>query len=148
MATAASRIECTGGAPLAACRDCKYEISRTAVACPHCGAPYPAKVSWNGWGFEYKSDLTLLGLPLVHISFKYRANRTPVVANGWLAIGQFSCGIVNISQFGVGPVALSQFALAGAAISQICAAGYALCQIGLVNEGVGQIIVRISDLLG
>ncbi len=28
-------------------------------------------------------------LPLLHMSFKYRANRTPVVAKGINAIGQF-----------------------------------------------------------
>jgi hypothetical protein len=32
------------------CRECRREISEQAFACPQCGAPYPARDSWNGWG--------------------------------------------------------------------------------------------------
>jgi hypothetical protein len=52
------------------CRECKHQISEQALACPQCGAPFPAKDKWDGYGFEYKSGVTLGGLPLVHISFK------------------------------------------------------------------------------
>ncbi|HEX7533748.1 MAG TPA: hypothetical protein VF343_00700, partial [Syntrophales bacterium] len=83
------------------CRECKKEISEQAINCPYCGAPYPAKETWDGWGFKYKSQLTFWGLPLLHISFKYRPNRMPVVAKGIIAIGQFAYGIVTISQFGI-----------------------------------------------
>ena len=78
------------------CRECRREISEQAFACPHCGAPYPARESWDGWGYEYKSKLAVAGLPLLHISFKYRPNRRPVVARGIIAIGQFGCGVVCI----------------------------------------------------
>ena len=67
------------------CRPCKQPVSPDALACPACGAPYPAKPKWNGYGFEYKSETTLFGWPLVHVSFKYRPNRVPVVARGWVA---------------------------------------------------------------
>ncbi len=133
--------------PTSHCRDCQHVVSTTAVACPECGAPFPYRDTWDGYGFEWKSARTLLGLPLVHVSFKYRANRTPVVAKGWIAVGQFSAGFLNISQFGVGPFAISQFALAGVALSQICAAVVAVCQIGIVFDGFGQVIVRLKDLL-
>lgn len=132
---------------LATCRDCGHEVSTTALACPGCGAPFPYKPNWDGYGFEWKTEASLLGLPLVHISFKYRANRTPVVARGWLAIGQFSSGVVNISQFGFGPFAVSQFAVAGVALSQICTAVAAVCQIGFVYEGWGQLVWRLKDLI-
>jgi hypothetical protein len=62
------------------CRECKREVSEQAFSCPNCGAPYPAKEQWDGWGYEYKSNLSFFGLPLLHISFKYRPNRRPVVA--------------------------------------------------------------------
>ena len=71
-------------ADMADCRDCGHHVSTTAVSCPECGAPCPANADWDGWGFEYKSKASLLGLPLLHVSFKYRRNRIPVVANGWL----------------------------------------------------------------
>ena len=94
------------------CRECKQEISEQAFSCPHCGAPYPAREKWDGWGFEYKSEASLFGLTLVHISFKFRPNRVPVVAKGIIAIGQFACGIITISQFGIGIVSISQFTIA------------------------------------
>ena len=51
------------------CRECQHQVSENAFSCPGCGAPYPAKPKWDGWGFEYKSKTRLLGLPLLHISF-------------------------------------------------------------------------------
>ena len=45
------------------CRDCQREVSEQAFACPQGGAPYPARESWDGWGYEYKSELSLAGLP-------------------------------------------------------------------------------------
>ena len=60
------------------CRDCNHSISEQAQMCPHCGAPCPAKEKWNDWGFEYKTKTAILGLPLLHISFKYRTNGIPV----------------------------------------------------------------------
>ena len=130
------------------CRECKQEISEQAMSCPHCGAPFPAKDRWDGWGFEYKSRLTLWGWPLVHISFKYRPNRVPVVARGILAIGQFACGVLTISQFGIGVVSVSQFTVAGFALAQF-ALGYSiLAQIGLyVHAGRGQLVKSIMELI-
>ena len=133
--------------PTTTCRDCEVEVSTSALQCPECGAPFPYKETWDGYGYEYKSEATFLGQPLVHISFKYRPNKVPVVAQGWLAIGQFSAGFVNISQFGLGPICLSQFALAGMAISQFCASAVGIAQMGLVYDGWGQMIYKIKDLL-
>lgn len=47
------------------CRDCRHDVSEQALACPNYGAPYPAREKWDGWGFEYKTEATLFGLPLV-----------------------------------------------------------------------------------
>ena len=130
------------------CRQCQHEVSEEAVICPHCGTPYPAKEKWDGWGFEYKSKATLLGLPVLHISFKYRPNRVPVLAKGVIAIGQFACGIFTISQFGVGVVSISQFTIAAYALAQF-AFGYSLiAQIGLyIHHGQGQLVTSLSQLL-
>ena len=131
------------------CRECRREISEQAVACPQCGAPFPARETWDGWGYEYKSPLTIAGWPLLHISFKYRPNRAPVVARGIIAIGQFGCGVVCISQFGIGIVSVSQFTIAGYALAQFAIAYSLVAQFGLyVAEGRGQIVMRISELLG
>jgi hypothetical protein len=130
------------------CRECKHPVSPDAFACPGCGAPYPAKAKWDGYGFEYKSETNLFGLPLLHVSFKYRPNRMPVVAKGFIAIGQFACGGFTLSQFGVGLVSISQFTLAGFALAQFAAAYRLIAQIGLyIDEGAGQFVISFSDLL-
>ncbi len=131
------------------CRECRNEISEEAMACPKCGAPFPAREKWDGWGFEYKSKATLFGLPIVHISFKYRPNRMPVPARGIIAIGQFGCGVLAITQFGVGLFSISQFTLAGYAIAQFAIAYSLIAQIGVyVHEGRGQMVRSLSELMG
>jgi hypothetical protein len=63
-----------------------------------------------------------LGLPLLHISFKYRSNRQPVVVKGLIAIGRFACGVCPLYQFGEGFVSVSQFTIAGYAFAQFAIA--------------------------
>lgn len=131
-----------------ACRECKHQVSEQAISCPGCGAPYPAREKWDGWGFEYKSKTTILGLPLVHISFKYRANKVPVVAVGVISIGQFGAGIINISQFGIGILSISQFTVALYAVAQFALAYSCVAQVGLyIDQGYGQIVRRFADIL-
>jgi len=134
------------------CRECGHQVSEQAFACPQCGAPYPARDRWDGWGYEYRSRTELLGLPLLHIAFKYRPNRTPVVAKGVFAVGQFAAGVFTVSQFGVGLFSLSQFTVAGFALAQFGIAWSLIAQIGLyVDKGVGQLVYRlgdVADLLG
>lgn len=131
------------------CRECNHRISAQAMLCPQCGAPYPARPNWDGWGWEYRSNTEILGLPLIHISFKYRANRTPVVARGIIAIGQFGVGIVNVSQVGIGVFSLSQATIAGYAVAQFGFAYALLAQIGIyIDRGYGQAVWKLSKLLG
>ncbi|MGR9045418.1 MAG: zinc ribbon domain-containing protein [Gammaproteobacteria bacterium] len=117
------------------------------MACPQCGAPFPAKDQWDGWGFEYKSQASMFGLPLLHISFKYRPTRRPVPAKGVIAIGQFACGVFTLSQFGIGIVSISQFTIAGFALAQFAVAYSLIAQFGIyLYEGHGQWIRSLTDL--
>ena len=130
------------------CRTCKHELSEESVACPHCGAPFPTRETWDGWGFEYQSGLRIFGLPLVHISLKYRPNGCPVVARGVVAIGQFACGIATFSQFGIGLFSVSQFTIAGFALAQFAAAYSLIAQIGVfVHQGHGQFVRSVAELI-
>jgi len=87
-------------------------------------------------------------LPLVHISFKYRPNRTPVPARGVIAIGQFACGIVTISQFGIGIFSVSQFTIGGWALAQFAVAYSLVAQFGIfIHEGHGQVVRSITELV-
>jgi len=130
------------------CRECRGSVSEQATGCPHCGAPFPAKEKWDGWGFEYKSEASLLGMPLLHVSFKYRPNRVPVPAKGVFAVGQFACGIFTLSQFGVGFVSVSQFTIAAYALAQIGFAYSLIAQVGIyIHQGRGQIVRSLSEML-
>lgn len=131
------------------CRECKHQVSEHAPICPNCGAPRPAKEQWDGWGYEYKTNASLFGLPLLHISFKYSPKFVPVPAKGIIAIGQFGAGIVNISQFGIGVFSLAQFTIAGFAVAQVGLAYSLIAQVGLyVHEGYGQVVKSVFELTG
>ena len=131
------------------CRECQHGISEQATSCPNCGAPFPAKEKWDGWGFEFKSKTTLMRLPLLHISIKYRPNRIPVPAKGVIAIGQFAVGIFTLSQFGIGVVSISQFTVAVYALVQFAFAYSLIAQFGVhIHEGHGQLVKSLSELLG
>ena len=90
-----------------------------------------------------------MGLPLLHVSFKYRPNRLPVPAKGVIAIGQFACGIITISQFGVGVVSISQFTIAAYALAQFAFAYSLIAQLGIyIHEGHGQLVRSLGELMG
>ncbi|MBN2281996.1 MAG: zinc ribbon domain-containing protein [Candidatus Marinimicrobia bacterium] len=131
------------------CRECHHVISEQARTCPNCGAPFPAKENWNGYGYEFKSKAQLLGLPLLHISFKFKPNGKPVAARGIISIGMFGMGVINISQFGIGLFSLSQFTIAGYAVAQFAIAYSLVAQVGLyLNQGMGMFVVNFLDLIG
>lgn len=136
------------GLILKPCRECNKEISENAVACPHCGAPYPAKEKWDGWGFEYRSKTQIGGLPLLHISFKYRKNFMPVPARGIIAIGQFAAGLITIAQFGVGIVGICQIGIGGWLLAQFAIAWTLLAQLGIfLHSGRGQLVISVMEAL-
>ena len=126
------------------CRDCSNTISTDAPLCPHCGAPYPWKENWDGYGWEWKSKATIGSLPLVHISFKYKKNKMPVVAKGVIAIGQFSQGIFSISQFGISLIGIHQFGIAALVVGQFVVGGVGLCQFGILWQGMGQLVIELA----
>ena len=129
------------------CRECKHEISDNPKVCPNCGAPRPTKEKWEDRGFEYKSKTTIMGIPLVHISFKYRPNWIPVPAKGIISIGQFGIGVINISQFGIGILSLSQITIAFYALAQVAIAYSLIAQVGLyVNCGYGRHVWDINEV--
>jgi hypothetical protein len=135
-------------AKLKPCRQCGHTITEQALMCPNCGAPYPANERWDGWGYEYKSEATIFGLPILHVSFKYRPNRVPVPAKGIIAIGQFACGIFTISQVGLGVFSVSQVTVAGFALAQFALAYSLIAQFGMfIHQGRGQFVWSLAELI-
>jgi hypothetical protein len=128
-------------ARLRACRSCRREVNVEAAACPHCGAPYPARQTWRGWGYEWKSERSIWGLPLVHVAFGRDENGRMRVAKGIVAIGQFGVGGITIAQFGIGAIfGLGQFVVAPIAVGQVAVGLAAIGQIAIgLGFGLGQI---------
>lgn len=116
----AAEVEASTDGRLTACRACRKEVSVEAMTCPHCGAPFPSKQTWRGWGYEWKSKQSLWGWPLVHVAFGRDEKGKLRVAKGIIAVGQFAVGGITFAQFGVGAVfALGQFVAAPIAIGQL-----------------------------
>ena len=83
-----------------------------------------------------------MGLPLLHISFKYGPHKIPVPAKGIIAIGQFGIGIINISQFGLGIFSISQFTVAAFALAQVAAAYSLIAQVGFYSAALIGLLVK------
>jgi hypothetical protein len=102
---------------LVACPECGREVSDQALACPHCG--YPIR---GGYGYEYRSERQLFGLPLVHIVSGNRIDP----ATGKLRVAK---GIIAI-----GPIAVGGLALGGSAFGVVSFGGAALGLIAVVGR--------------
>lgn len=101
-------------------------------------------------GFEWQSQATFHGWPLIHIAFGKDAHGKLRVAKGWIAIGQFAIGLITIAQFGIGILfgfgqfiiglsAIAQFAFAAfLGIGQFATGYYAIGQIVLAYYGIAQ----------
>ena len=128
---------------LVACRECRREVSETARACPQCRAPFPGRPEWQGTGYEWKSQTTVWGYPLVHVAFGRNARGKLRVARGVIAIGQFAIGLITVAQFGIGLLfGCGQFFLALTALAQVAITP--LIGIGQLATGyiaVGQLAV-------
>jgi hypothetical protein len=133
---------------LSTCRECGAEVSGQARACPHCGAPRPADLTWAGTGFEWKSARTYRGYPLIHVAFGRDRRGKLRVAKGIVAVGQFALGLVTVAQFGVGVIfGFGQFILGGAVLAQL-ALGLAVAvgQVAVGYAAVGQVVLACYGL--
>ena len=134
--------------PLVSCRECEKEISTQATSCPHCGAPYPARKEWRGWGFEWKSETTVYDYPLVHIAFGRDTQGKMRVAKGIIAIGQFAIGIITIAQFGIGILfGFGQFIFSLTAVAQFAVGViFGLGQFASGYIAIGQFVLAYYGL--
>src|SRR5579864_8896228 len=69
-------------------------------------------------GYEWRTESSLLGLPLVHVAWGRDKEGRKLVAKGIIGIGQYAMGIICISQFGLGGLCISQFGIGLLVIAQ------------------------------
>src|ERR1700694_1831188 len=108
-------------------------------------------------GYEWRTESTLYGLPLIHVAWGRNKEGRKLVAKGIIGIGQYALGVISISQFGLGAICISQFgiglfavaqfSIAVASVSQFTVAVYTIAQIGISFDGVGQELLRIKQVL-
>ncbi len=90
---------------------------------------FPAGASLAGR--EYKSKLTLLGLPLIHIASGMGHRR--LVAKGWIAVGDTAYGVL----FAAGGIAVGGIAVGGLSLGVVSLAGMALGVFAFGGGAVG-----------
>jgi hypothetical protein len=108
---------------LVECPECERQVSERATACPHCGFPIR-----GGYGYEYRSERELFGLPLVHIV----SGNGIDPATGRLRVAK---GIIA-----VGPIAVGGLALGGAAFGVVSFGGAAVGLIAFGGAAVGALL--------
>ncbi|MFZ0827776.1 MAG: sigma-70 family RNA polymerase sigma factor [Verrucomicrobiia bacterium] len=89
----------------------------------------------GSWGvvrnFEYRSPVTLLGWPLIHIRFAQDGRWVPVKA--WIACGNIAYGIL----FAYGGVAVGAVSMGGVAVGGVTIGGCALGLLAFGGMGLG-----------
>ena len=83
-------------------------------------APERTRYLPRNWSFEWKSQRTLWGLPLVHVNFGFGRTAKGIVAIGLVAkglcsLGIFSMGIASLGVFSLGLLALGACSIGGLA---------------------------------
>lgn len=94
------------------------------------------------WSFEYKSEKTVLGMPLVHINIGLgkRAHgffSVGLISSGIFSLGLLSAGVFSFGCLSLGLLALGVFALGGVALGAIALGLLAFggVALGLISFG-------------
>jgi len=96
----------------------------------------------GGYIVEYKSPVTIFGLPLVHVAAGIDpVTMTPRVAKGIIAIGTIAVGVIA-----VGSVATGLIAVGGVALGLLTAVGAVAMGAGLSVGGVAFGAVAIGGV--
>lgn len=120
-----------GTAAVGICTVCSRGICRGCVAADAPRLVCAACARGGALGYEYRSETTMFGLPLVHIAFAQNpVTGRPVIARGVIAIGNIAYG-----GLAVGGAAFGLLTFGGLSIGLLGALGGAAAGLGLSVGG-------------
>jgi len=132
--------------PLGTRRCCKGQVSREAMMCPHCGATSPITRSTS---YEWKSEKTLFGLPLVHVAWGRDENGKQRVAKGIVAVGRIAKGVVAVGQVAISGITVGQLSLGLVfSLGQAAFGAVAVGQLAVGLIAVGQFALGLAFAAG
>ena len=94
--------------------------------------------------YEYKSSLTVFGIPLIHIHF----GRKKAIAKGIIAIGNVAIGVFSLGGLSVGLISLGGLALGGLVFGGIAAGLFAIGGVALGIIALGGAAIGIYSCGG
>ena len=93
-------------------------------------------------GFQWKTRIGLMGIPLVCIAYGSDESGRPRIAKGFIAIGRIAVGGLAIGQYALGLLAIGQVVIGAIGLGQLAlslAVGFGQCATGFF--AVGQFVI-------
>jgi RNA polymerase sigma factor (sigma-70 family) len=106
------------------------------------GRAEPEPAWTRGFSYEYRTQASFLGLPLIHCCSGPAPNGRRRIAKGWIACGEVAFGAiafggVAVGLFSMGGAAIGLIALGGAAVGGLAFGGFGLGYYALGGGAVG-----------